>query len=181
MLILILGLALWWGAHLFKRFSPEKRAALGDKGPRMVAIALAISVLLMIWGYKVADGPVWWGRSAALVGLNNLLVLAGFYMFAASGMKTRATAVIRNPQLVGFSLWSLGHLVVNGDLASFILFGGLLAWAQVEILVLNRLPWTPPEGPFATRKEVMAAAGAIIVTVVVGLIHGIVGPWPFGG
>ena len=31
MVLLILGVALWWGAHLFKRLAPAQRAALGDK------------------------------------------------------------------------------------------------------------------------------------------------------
>ncbi len=29
-------------------------------------------------------------------------------------------------------VWALAHLLVNGDLASVILFGGLLAWAVVR-------------------------------------------------
>jgi uncharacterized membrane protein len=182
MLILILGVALWWAAHLFKRISPQKRAELGERGRGPVAILLILSVILMIWGYKIADGPVWWGRSPALVGINNLLVLAAFYLFAASGMKTRITASLRHPQLTGFSLWAFAHLLVNGDLSSFVLFGGLLAWALVEMAAINRTDrWIPPAGPFPVRKEIMAAAGAVIVTLVIGLIHGWVGPMPFGG
>ncbi|MCF3974095.1 NnrU family protein [Paracoccus salsus] len=183
MLILILGVALWWAAHLFKRVAPAKRAEMGDRGKGLVAAALILSVILMTWGYKIADGPFWWGPSPALVGINNLLVLIGFYLYAASGMKTRVTATTRHPQLIGFSLWAFAHLMVNGDLPGLILFGGLLIWAQVEIVVINRaVPgWTPPAGPFPARKEAMAAAGAVIVTLVVGLIHGWIGPWPFGG
>ncbi len=181
MLILILGVALWWAAHLWKRVAPASRAEFGEKGKGLVTGALLLSVLLMIWGYKIADGPVWWGRSTATVGINNLLVLIAFYLFAASGMKTRVTAMTRHPQLIGFSLWAFAHLMVNGDLPSLILFGGLLVWAQVEILLINRTPWTPPAGPFPARKEAMAAAGAVIVTLVVGMIHGWLGYWPFGG
>ena len=181
MLILILGVALWWAAHLWKRVAPAQRAAVGDKGKGMVAAALIVSVLLMIWGYKAADGPVWWGPSAALVGINNLLVLIAFYLFAASGMKTRVTAMTRHPQLIGFSLWAVAHLLVNGDLPSLVLFGGLLVWALVEMALINRSPWTPPAGPFPARKEAMATVGAVVVLLVVGLIHGLIGPWPFGG
>ena len=181
MLILILGVALWWAPHLWKRLAPESRASWGEKGKGLVAGALVVSVLLMIWGYKTAEGPVWWGRSAALVGINNLLVLVAFYLFAASGMKTRVTATIRNPQLVGFALWAVAHLLVNGDLPSIVLFGGLLAWALVEIALIDRTSWVRPTGPFPARKEAMAAAGALIVMVVVGVIHGWLGPWPFGG
>lgn len=179
MLILILGVALWWAAHLSKRMVPGLRERLGKGG---VAGLLALSVLLMVLGYRMADGPVWWGASAALKGVNNLLVLVAFYLFAASGMKTRITRHVRHPQLTGFSLWAFGHLLPNGDLASFVLFGGLLLWALVEMAVLDRVQdWTAPAGPFPMRKEIMAVAGAILVMLVVGLIHAWLGYNPFGG
>ncbi|MBW7056395.1 NnrU family protein [Paracoccus bogoriensis] len=183
MTILILGVALWWAAHLFKRIAPERRAAMGDRGKGLVALVLLLSVLLMVVGYRRADGAFFWGPHPALVGINNLLVLLAFYLYAADGMKTRVTAWLRHPQLTAFSLWAFAHLLVNGDMPSFILFGGLLVWALVEIVVINRaVPvWNRPRGPFPARKEAMAAAGAVIVTLVVGVIHGWIGPWPFGG
>lgn len=182
MLILILGVVLWWGAHLFKRLAPGRREAMGDRGKGLMAGLLLLSVILMIWGYRISDGPYWWGRSGALVGINNLLVLIAFYLFAAAGMKTRVTAYLRHPQLVGFSLWAVAHLLVNGDLPSFILFGGLLVWALAEIVVINRdSAWTPPAGPFPARKEVMAIVGAVVVMAVVAILHGWVGPQPYGG
>ncbi|VDS09971.1 NnrU protein [Paracoccus haematequi] len=182
MVLLSLGVVLWWAAHLFKRAAPERRAALGDTGKGLVALLLVLSVVLMVIGYKRADGPVWWGPSPATVGINNLLVLLAFYLYAADGMKTRVTAWLRHPQLTAFSLWAVAHLLVNGDLPSLVLFGGLLAWAVVEIAVLNRAgAWKRRTGPFPLRKEIMAAVGAVVVMLVVGLIHGWVGPWPFGG
>ena len=182
MVLLISGVALWWAAHLFKRVAPERRAALGEKGKGLVAVLLVLSVFLMARGYGQADGPVWWGRSPATTGINNLLMLLAFYLYAADVMGTRVTAWIRHPQLTGFSLWAVAHLLVNGDLASFVLFGGLLAWALVEIVLLNRAgAWKRRSGPFPVRKEIMAAVGAVVVTLVVGLIHGWAGPWPFGG
>ena len=182
MVLLISGVALWWAAHLFKRVAPERRAALGDKGKGLVAVLLVLSVFMMARGYGQAEGPVWWGRSPATTGINNLLMLLAFYLYAADGMGTRVTAWIHHPQLTGFSLWAVAHLLVNGDLASFVLFGGLLAWALVEIMLLNRAgAWKRRTGPFPARKEIMAAVGAVVVMLVVGLIHGWIGPWPFGG
>lgn len=182
MLILIIGVALWWGAHFFKRLAPGRRAQMGTQGRGLLAGLLILSVLLMIVGYRMADGPFWWGASAPLKGINNLLVLAALYLFAADGMKTRITRHVRHPQLTGFSLWAFAHLLVNGDLPSLILFGGLLAWALAEMAVLNRAQgWTPPAGPFPARKEAMAAAGAVIVMLVLGLIHAWLGYNPFGG
>ena len=42
MLILILGVALWWAAHLFKRIAPGVREPMGDKGKGVVALALVV-------------------------------------------------------------------------------------------------------------------------------------------
>ncbi len=179
--VLILGVALWWAAHFFKRVAPDRRAAMGDKGRGPVALVLLVSVVLMVIGYRGAEGTFFWPRTPMLAGINNLLVLVAFYLFAADGMKTRVTRLIRHPQLTGFALWALGHVIVNGDTSSFILFGGLLAWALAEIVVLNRVlpPWQRP-APGPMRKEAMAAAGAVIVFGVVALIHIWLGYNPFG-
>ncbi|MBK4214865.1 hypothetical protein JJJ17_02885 [Paracoccus caeni] len=182
MLMLIIGVALWWGAHLFKRVVPERRAEMGNRGRGLVTGVLLLSIGMMIFGYRSSYGPVWWDRSAATTGINNLLVLAAFYLFAADGMKTRVTAWLRHPQLTAFSLWAAAHLLVNGDLPSIILFGGLLIWALAEMVILNRATtWVRPGGPFPAKKEFMAAVGAVVVMLIVGLIHGWLGYWPFGG
>ncbi|MFV0302949.1 MAG: NnrU family protein [Paracoccus sp. (in: a-proteobacteria)] len=182
MLILILGVALWWGAHLWKRAAPGQRARFGEKGKGFVTAALILSVVLMVWGYRAADGAVWWGPSPALKGVNNLLVLLAFYLFAASGMKTGIARRIRHPQLTGFALWAFAHLLPNGDLPSFVLFGGLLVWSLVEMALINRAQpdWTPP-APVPARKEVMAVIGALVVFGIVGAIHAWLGYNPFGG
>lgn len=183
MLILILGVALWWAAHLFKRVAPAQRAAIGSKGKGIFAGLLVISVLLMIIGYRMADGPYWWGPTPALKGINNLLMVAAFWFFAADGMKTGLARRLHHPQLIGFSLWAFAHLIVNGDLPSFVLFGGLLLWAGVEMVVINRAEpgWQPSTQLVIWRKEAMALLGAVVVMVVVGLIHSVLGPNPFGG
>lgn len=184
MIILILGVALWWAAHLFKRVAPDARRDMGNRARGLVTAALIFSVLLMIWGYRGAEiGTVWWGPSPMMKGNNNLLVLVAIYLFAASGMKTRLAGRLRHPQLIGFSLWTVAHLLVNGDIPSFVLFGGLLLWALLEMALINRAEpgWQPRGGDVPWRKDGMAAIGALLVFGVVGLIHGWLGYNPFGG
>lgn len=181
MIILVLGVLLWSAAHLFKRVAPDARARLGDPGKGIVAVALLVSIVLMVIGYKSADGPFFWGRTPALAGINNLLVLLGFYMFAASGMRTRITRLTRHPQLIGFSLWAVGHLLVNGDMPSFVLFGGLLAWAVAEIMLINAQDgeYVPPH-PVPVKREAMAVVAAVVAFAVVAGIHWALGYPPFG-
>lgn len=181
MIVLVLGLALWWAAHLFKRLAPDARARLGERGKALVAVALVVSVVLMVLGYRAAPAIAVWSPPGFLVHLNNLLMVLAFYLYAASGMKTWITTKIRHPQLTAFKTWAVAHLLVNGDLASILLFGALLAWAVVEVIVINRAEpvWTRP-APVPAQKEVIAVLAAIVVTAIVGLIHGWLGVWPFG-
>lgn len=186
MTLLVLGLLLWTAAHLFKRLAPGARAALTDRmgnGARgIVALLILASVVLMTLGYKSAEGPVWWGRSAATVGINNILMLLAVYLFAASGSKTWITSKIRNPQLTAFKLWCAAHLLVNGDLPSLVLFGGLLAWAVVEVILLKRagvMP-EPPRDSYPARKEITAIVATVVVFAIIAGVHAWLGYSPFG-
>lgn len=181
MILLLLGVVLWIGAHSLRRVAPGLRAKLGEeRGRGMIAGVVGLSIVLMVVGYKMSDGSFWWGATPATVGINNLLMVVAFYFFAASGMKTRVARKVHHPMLIGFSVWALAHMLVNGDLPSLVLFGGLLAWALWEIAG-NTNP-APAEGEVPPmKKDLMALLGGVVVTVVVGLIHGWIGPWPFGG
>jgi len=184
MTLLIAGVALWWAAHLFKRLAPGARQSLGAKGYRVMAVTILASVVLMVLGYRAADGTVYWGREPMWVGINNLLMVVAFYFYAASGAKGAKIWLgtkVRHPQLTGFSIWAVAHLLVNGDTPSFILFGGLLVWAVVEIVLINAQegPWQrPPRAP--AKKEVVAVVITLVVVCVVMAIHYALGVTPWG-
>ena len=184
MILLVAGVVLWWAAHLLKRAAPTVRARLGEPGKGLVALLLVISVVLMVMGYRSADGTFYWGRDPMWVGINNILMVIAFYFYAASGAKGAKIWLgtkVRHPQLTGFSIWAVAHLLVNGDMPSFVLFGGLLVWALVEIVVINAQegPWTPPpRAPF--KKEIVAIVVTLVVVVVVMGVHYWLGVPPWG-
>lgn len=179
-IILIVGVALWWLAHLFKRIAPERRASMGDAGKAAVAVALVVSIVLMTLGYRGTDFVHVWAPPEYLVHLNNLLMLVAIYMMSPAPRRGRLIAGMRHPMLTGFALWAVAHLLVNGDLASIVMFGGLLAWAIVEPRVINAAEpgWTAPTGGRWSR-DAMFAAGSVILLAVIGWIHNWLGVWPF--
>ncbi len=182
MALLVLGILLWWAAHLFKRLAPAQRAAIGDKGKGLVALAIAGSIVLMVLGYKSAEAYDLGIPGAALKGINNLLVLVAIFMMSPAANKGALLNGMRHPMLMGMGLWALAHLLVNWDVASFVLFGSMLVWSVVEIKVINRAEpnWTPPpKGSIA--KDGMFLVASIVLLGVIGYIHGLVGPTPFGG
>jgi uncharacterized membrane protein len=181
MVLLIAGLLLWYAAHLFKRVAPGKRAAMGDAGKGIVALAVVASVVLMVIGYRGAEYVPVWSLPPFMVHINNLLMIFAFYLYAASGMKTAITQRMRHPQLTAVKIWAVAHLLVNGDVASIVLFGGILAWAVISVIVINRAEpeWTPPQqGP--ASNEVKAVVGTLVVVGVVMGIHNWLGVQPWG-
>ena len=64
MTLLIGGVLLWSGAHLFKRLAPAARARLGSAGRPLVAVLLLAAVVMVTLGYQQSSTPVGWGRQA---------------------------------------------------------------------------------------------------------------------
>ena len=181
MTLIVLGLALWWAAHLWKRLAPASRASMGDAGKGVVAVAVLASVVLMVMGYRGVDQIDLWYPPAFLTHLNNLLMLFAVYLYAASGMKTRITKAIRHPQLTAVKTWAVAHLLVNGDLAAIVLFGGILAWAVVSVILINKAEPRPAlPAPAPVGKEIGAVVGAVLVMGVVMMIHNWLGVAPWG-
>lgn len=181
MILILAGLILWSAVHLWKRLSPASRERVGDKGKAIVALGSVTAIVLMVIGYRGAEGAFYWGRSPAMTGINNLLMFFAVYLFAVSGAKTRLTKFIRHPQLTAVKVWAVAHLLVNGDTPSFLLFGGILAWAVVEVILINRAEG--PRGPYHAvpiKKEVTAIIATLVVFAVVSSVHIWLGYTPFG-
>ena len=181
MILLILGVLLWAGAHGFKRLAPGPRARLGQPGKGLVSVLLLVSVGLMVVGYRGAPYVPVWEPPEALRHVNNLLMVVAFYVFGVGAAKGTLSARLRHPQLTGFGIWATAHLLVNGDLAAIVLFGGLLAWAVVEAQLLNRaVPWTPPAAVSLRGDAVALILGLVLLSIAAG-VHIWLGVNPFGG
>ena len=78
-------------------------------------------------------------------------------------------------------LWALAHILVNGDVPSFVLFGGLLAWAVMEVILINRAEpeWTPPP-PAPKSKEIRAILVAAAIYALFAAVHYWLGYPAFG-
>lgn len=180
MTLLILGLALWIVPHMLKRLAPEMRAGWGEKAKGPLSLAMGLGIVLMVIGYRASEGAVFWGRSPMMAGINNLLMLGSVYLFAAAGMKTAVARKIRHPMLWGTVLWAVGHLLVNGDVPSFVLFGGIGLWALVSMALVNRAgPWVVPAAK-PVKFEAMAVAGSLLVYGVIVGVHYALGYPTFG-
>ena len=186
MTLLILGLVVWSLAHAFKRAVPGERAALTEKigaGPSrgVMAALIAAGLLLMIFGYRSAPYVAVYTPPGWAIHVNNLLMLIAVLLFGASHSKSRIRGWLRNPMLSGVVLWAIAHLLVNGDLASLVLFGGLGTWAVVTIVLIDASSdWAPP-APGPVMAEVRLGVITLVVFGVIVAIHTWLGYPPFPG
>lgn len=183
MILLILGLLLWTAAHYFKRLMPDQRIALGTPGKGMVALAIVASLILMIVGYRMAAFIPVWSPPTFLNGINNLAMLFAFWVYgssAAKGAKAWPAYKLRHPQLTAVKIWAAAHLLVNGDLASIFLFGGILAWAVGSVILINRAEpeWTAPD-PAEQKTYIRLAVITLVMFTVISTIHLALGVTPF--
>ncbi len=184
MTILILGLVIFLGIHsvriLAGPFRDAQVAANPGRWKGLYSLVSGLGFVLIILGWikfrplapPLYDAPAW-GRHVAMA-----LVWAAFVLMAGSnGPVGRIKATVRHPMLLGVVLWSVGHLLANGDEASSILFGSFLAWAVVDLFVaLNR----DEPAPVVTKPlaDVIAVvAGTALYAVFVLFLHRVL----FGG
>ena len=172
MALLVAGVLLWTLAHLFKRWFPHARAKLGSAGRGIMAIAIVVSVVLMVVGYGHAQGTVLWVVGGDWLLVSHSLSLFALYLMAASVGKTWITTIVAHPQLTAVKSWSVGHLLINGDVKSLILFGGLLAWAALSVIVINKQDGKPsPEVTVKALNEAVTAVAAILAFGGIAFIH----------
>jgi uncharacterized membrane protein len=147
MALLILGLVLFLGAHTFTTLRGARTMAIGrlGEGPYkgMYSLVAAIGLVLIVWGFGVYRSggyiQVWNPPYATFHPIALVLLWFAFVALTATyAPPSRIKSILRHPMLVAVKAWALSHLLVNGDLGSMLLFGGLLAWAVYDRIALKR-------------------------------------------
>ncbi|MEZ5778771.1 MAG: NnrU family protein [Paracoccaceae bacterium] len=180
--VMILGLILWTVPHLFKRVAPGLRARVGERrGKLAVAVLSFAAIILMVIGYRRAEIDPVYTPLAGMGHLNNLLMLVSVFLFGAANNKGVVRMRLRHPMLTGVILWSIGHLLVNGDLASVVLFGWLGLWAIVSILLINaQTTWSRPVNG-RIRSDAIVLAVSVVIYGLIAWVHIWLGHNPFLG
>ncbi len=182
MTLLIVGLVLWVVSHWFKRLAPGLRAQMGDKGKGVVAVGLLVGLVLMVVGYRAAEVIPVYDPLPGMGHANNALMLISVFLFAVGGTKGTLYPIMRHPMLWGTVIWAVAHLLVNGDQASIVLFGGIGIWALISIPLINRSQsWTPPTNGRGIKGDLMALAGSVVLIGVAAWIHAVLGHPIFAG
>jgi uncharacterized membrane protein len=166
--LLIAGLIAFIGLHLIPYFGIRFRIAaigkIGRNGYRgLFSLAVGASFAAIIFGWRETIPEYFYTPPAWGIHVTPLFTLVAFILFIASNAPTNIKRYVRHPQMTGILLWSVGHLLSNGEERSALLFGSFALWSVVAILASNRRDgeWEKAE-PQSRIKD--------IITIVIALI-----------
>jgi len=171
LLIMILGLALFFGVHTLTT-QRELRArfvtSMGEGGYKIFySLASLAGLALIVWGFAHYRATGWidvWSPPTAFKHITVALMLPAVILVVASYIRGRIYTTLKHPMLAGVKLWAAAHLLANGDLGSIILFGSFLGWAVFARISLTHrsdggAPPIPVGGP---ANDLIAVAVGII-------------------
>ena len=180
MILLILGIVIFLGAHTFSTLRGPRQSLADAVGLNaykgLHGLVSLIGFVLICVGFSRyrADGmiPLWW-PPAGMRHLTILLMLFAFISLAAMNpAPSRIRGWLRHPMLVAVKTWSLAHLLANGDLGGIILFGSFLAWAVYDrISVKRRGDLGAARVASFTRADAMTLIVGAILWVAMMFLH----------
>ena len=185
MLVLVLGLVLFLGAHSVRIVAPGWREAVmerrGKRGWLLPYTAISlVGLVLIVWGYGMArlDPVLLYTPAAGLRHVALLLLLPVFPLLIAAYVAGHMKAKLGHPMLIATILWGTAHLMANGRLSDVLLFGGVALWAAIDwASVLGRAGGPSALQAPALKNDAIAVAGGLVIyAAFVGGLH----VWLFG-
>lgn len=173
MILLGLGVILFALCHLtlaVPRANDALRRRFGKfYGPGFGLLSL-MPLALIILGWRMSPfipvyDPPSGGRIATFI-----LVLLAFLCLGVFVFRGSLRQHLRFPLAWAVVFWSLGHLCANGDAASLVLFGGMLAYALAH-LVLGTANGLRPSPVVRQGHDVISIVIAIAFYGVVAQLH----------
>ncbi len=184
MVTLIIGLILFFGAHVTPTF-PAFRAGLAERfglGPfklAFTAVSLA-GLILIILGVSAMrgsaeDARIWsppvWSRHLAFA-----LMLPAFVLIAAAYIPSHIRERVGHPMLAAIMIWALAHLFANGDLLALLLFGSFLAFADYDRISVSRRTFAARATARGWSGDVAALlVGFVLWAATLFWLHGLAG------
>jgi uncharacterized membrane protein len=183
MLNLVLATAFFLATHVGIAGTGLRGAIVGRIGESGYAwfysILSTFGFVWLLWAYLTAPYIELWGQLTGLREIALLVMFVAFLfivlgllskpstLFGAAALEYRAddvqgiVRVTRHPILIGFLLWSVMHMIVNGDVAALILFGSLTLLTTIGIASMDtkrRSRLGPDWGEFAACTSVLPFA-----------------------
>jgi len=176
--ILVLGLVVFLGSHIFVTFRETRAALIARLGVgyrALFALVAIIGLALIIYGYGDYRAHGWvqiWPPPAFMRHITITLMLFAA-IFIAALIPSHIKAWIKHPMVTSVKTWALAHLLSNGDLGSILLFGAFLLWGGYARVAAKRRGdrgfANPPAG--WTNDGIVVVVGIVVFFLLAYYFH----------
>jgi uncharacterized membrane protein len=177
--VLVIGLVLFLGAHVFVTLRGPRAAVIARIGEwpykGLMSVVALVGLVLIGYGfgqYRATDWIEIWSPPRWTYYVTQLLMWPASICVVAAYCRGNIWRALKHPMLVGVKTWALAHLISNGDLGSIMLFGSFLAWAVYDRITLKRRtdPGAPPFPVGGHRNDIIAIVVGTLLYLALGLI-----------
>ena len=194
LLLLILGLVIFMGTHVFVTMRDHRAAAIARLGNAYWAVfglCSLIGLALIIYGFALYRRTGWidvWHPPMFMRHITVGLMWFSVILVLAAYLPGHINLWTKHPMLAGVKIWAFAHLLSNGDLGSIILFGAFLAWGIYARIAVKRREAGADIGKTASidltwKNDAVAVVLGIFIYLALGYVFHpvIIGVPVFGG
>jgi uncharacterized membrane protein len=176
LLVLIIGLIVLLGAHVFVTFRDAREHMIGQLGRNgyraLFSIVSIVGLALVVWGFSEYRAHEWlqiWSPPAFMRHITVLLMLFASIFLVAAFVPSHIKMRLKHPMLASVKTWALAHLLSNGDLGAILLFGSFLAWGvYARIAAKKRGDIGASTAPSGWTNDAIVVVVGIIVYLALG-------------
>jgi uncharacterized membrane protein len=175
MVFLLIGVVLFFGIHVVS--STALKASLvskfGDNGYKgLFSLVSLVGLILIIVGKVLSEFQFVWAAFPQLSFITLPVMWISFLLLPAAHMKGNIKRITRHPMLWGILLWSTAHLLVNGDLASMVLFGSFGVYAIYAMVSQTQRGAQKQTHRMPLKFDLIVFAAGTLVFVLMIFLHG---------
>jgi uncharacterized membrane protein len=172
---MVIGLIAFLAPHAVPMVPPLRGGAVRRWGENRYKIAFSlasgIGLALIVAGYATGErGAQWFAPSPAARAMAPSSMTVAFILLAAAQGPSHLRARLRHPMLIGVLIWSVVHLLANGDARGTILFGGFVAYAALDLVSAVSRHAVATFVP-RWRSDAIAVVAGIAAALLVMLLH----------
>src|ERR1700730_9484092 len=163
--ILVAGLVVFIGAHVFVTMRPQRAALIGriGEGPYkgLLALVSLLGLILIGYGFGQYRATSWidvWYPPRWTYYITQFLMWPASIFVVAAYIRGNIWRTLKHPLLGRVKTCAVARLISNGDLGSILLFGSWLLWAGYDRMTLKHRAdaGAPPIPAGGLRNDIIA-------------------------
>jgi len=180
MIVLLIGIVIFFGVHLIpltgiKILLVER---IGEKKYQGVfSIISLVGLLIIIYGFSLIDdcNPMMvdcetdnlflWDPFEYSREISFLLMPVSIIFIVAFLIESNFKRILRHPMLISVLIWSLCHLLSNGNLRSIILFASFGTYSLIDLILTRKSTEQVSSYPI-TKDALVIVIGLIMYSII---------------